>query len=82
MDEYRSPTADDVRNVLYGSDRIIWGNVPDDVKRNLVDEAIQSVNGKFGSWRGFYTFVYCNLTAYINEHLSNTVNMRQISNGC
>lgn len=82
MDEYNSPTTNEVRNILYESDRIVWGNVPDDAKRSLVDDAIQSVNGKFGSWRGFYTFVYCDLVTYINEHISENTARRQISNGC
>lgn len=82
MDEYTSPTIDEVRDILHNSEHIKWERVSDDFKNNLVEAAIKNVDGKFGSWRGFSTFTHADLVRYINDRIPSSQEMRQVANGC
>ncbi len=82
MDEYTSPTVDEVRDILYNSKEIKWENVSETYKKKLVEDAMQSLDWKFGSWRGFGTFFHADLLRYINERIPSSQEVRQVANGC
>lgn len=72
MDEYTSPTDDEVREIL----REEFGSRYDSV----IEEAMDSIDRKYGSWRGFYTFTYKTMSDFIKKCINQ--GMRQIGNGC
>lgn len=82
MDEYTSPTVDEVRDILYNSKDIKWETVSESYKKKLIEDAMQSLDWKFGSWRGFSTFTRADLVRYINGRIPYSQEMRQIANGC
>lgn len=82
MDEYTSPTVDEVRDILYNSKDIKWETVSESYKKKLIEDAMQSLDWKFGSWRGFGTFFHADLLRYINDRIHSNQEARQIGNGC
>ena len=72
MDEHTSPTDDEVREIL----RIEFGLRYD----SIIEQAMDSIDRKYGSWRGFYTFTLKEMSDFITKNINQEV--RQIGNGC
>ena len=75
-----SPSVEEVRRVLYTSDKIQWNGECDKLK--LIDDAMKSINYEFGTWKGFYNFTFKTLREYIESRIPVNYEMRQIGNGC
>ena len=72
MDEYTSPTDDDVREILRGR----FGTRYD----SIIEKAMDSIDRKYGSWRGFHTFTLKKMSDFIMNCLNQET--RQIGSGC
>lgn len=72
MDEYTSPTDEDVRQIL----RKTFGSA----HNSIIERAMDSVDRKYGSWRGFYTFTLQEMNDFITININQGA--RQIGNGC
>ena len=66
MTEYCSPSKEYVFEFMMKQDW--WGDMCIEGRRKLVEHAMKTLEYKFGSYRGFYTFAY---TAMKIEILSN-----------
>lgn len=69
--ETESPTPKEVKN--YFLDK---GYHP-----QLIDQAMEYVDYKFGSWRGFHTFVVDKMIKFMEDRQMYS-SIRQVANGC
>ena len=72
MDEYTTPTDEEVRDILREDFGIRYDSI--------ITQAMDSIDRKYGSWRGFYTFTYKTMSEFITKSINQGV--RQIGNGC